>query len=122
VNLCENSPDKFCQYRCQSIGDLLNWKDYQTKNLGTEKQIPTLYIVVADLKTLYPDECRDTVTKSPQCTLKTHSITTVSTFSYILVKNETSQLKPNLTFANLRFVFCGINSMLGRQLTNVPRY
>jgi len=40
VNSCKHGQDEFCQDSRQYIVELLNWRDRQAKNLGTEKQRP----------------------------------------------------------------------------------
>jgi len=72
--LLHKRPRQVSQDNRQHVTGLLNWKDRQNKNLGTEKQRPALYTVVADMKTLYPSLCRDTVTKALEYSLEKHSI------------------------------------------------
>jgi len=72
TDFCKKFPDEFGQDSRQYIGDLLNWKECLTKTEGTGKQKQVFYIVVADVKALYPRMCRDTVTKALECALEKH--------------------------------------------------
>ena len=88
TDFCKNCPDEFCQDSCQYIGDLLNWKESVTKTEESGKQKQVFYIVAADVKSLHPSLCRDTVTKALECALEKHCNFNTNAQKIIVKLNE----------------------------------